>query len=132
MFRRVLSVVLGFITGFVLVVLIQMISAKMYPPPSDMLPQDTEAIKQYFSTLPIEARLIIVLAHVVGTFGGCYIAAKLADKSKFYMAIVVGVLMLVSTISSNMASYIAVSIFLLDTLLTLAAVYLGARIGSRS
>ena len=129
MLKRILAVILGFVSGFVTVGLIQTISAQMYPPPGDLIIQDNEALEAYFYSLPHKARYIIMLAHVVGCFIGAYIAAKLSDKYKFYMGLLVGVVMFVASFSYNLASFCPRGIFIIDLGLCILAVYLGARLG---
>lgn len=129
--QRILAVILGFFTGFVLVILVQMISAKLYPPPEDLLTQDVEALKRYFTALPGPARIIILAAHVLGAFGGSFVASKFANSYKFYIGLIVGFILLIASISSNLGSYVPALIFILDTLLTIGAMLLGARLGSK-
>lgn len=129
MLKRITAVFFGFITGFILVSLIQMISAKMYPPPPDLLPQDQEAMQAYFSTLPTGARIISLIAHIMGAFGAAFIAAKRADKYKLYLGLLVGVVIMVASASFNFASYAPPYIILIDFILTGLAAWLGARTG---
>jgi len=132
MFKRVLAVILGFVTGFVLVTLIQSISAGMYPPPEDLIAQDTEALKAYFSSLPTKARYIILAAHAIGCFGAAYITSKFADNYKFYLGLLVGLMMLVAGASYNLASYSPIWAFAADIISSLCFAYLGAKWGSFS
>ena len=132
MLKRFFALVLGFITGFVLVTLVQMISAKMYPPPVDMIAQDAEALESYFLSLPINARYIVTLAHIMGAFGGAYVAAKFADKYKFYMGCIVGIIILVASVSYNLASFCPGWIVVLDLLLSALTVFIASKLGAKT
>jgi len=132
MFKRVLAVVLGFVTGFVLVTLIHSISARMYPPPEELITQDMEALKAYFSSLPTKARNIILAAHAIGSFGAAYITSKFADSYKFLLGMLVGLIMLLAGASYNLASYSPVWAFVADIISSLCFAYLGAKWGSIS
>jgi len=132
MLKRFLALVLGFLAGLVLFTLIQMISSKMYPPPEGMLTQDVEALESYFLSLPMYSRYIITLAHVLGAFVGAYVAAKLADKHKFYMGCIVGIIFLVASVSHNREFLCPGWMIVLDMFLTALATYLASKIGSKT
>ncbi len=132
MIKRIAAVFIGFISAFVLTGLVQMMSAKMYPPPEDLITQDLEAIERYFKALPANARLIMLVAHVLGAFVGAFIASKIADSYKLYLGLLVGVVMLVASVSYNLASFAPAWSFLSSLILTGLAAYIGARLGSRS
>ncbi len=128
MFRRIIALIVGFVIGFIVVVIIQMISSNMYPPEPEMLPQDTEALAQYFKTLPMTARYIIMAAHVIGGFTAAFITAWIADSNKMILAILVGIIIVIATVSYNLVSLAPSYIIVLDFILTSVFVYLGGKL----
>jgi len=132
MLKRVLAVFLGFLAGFVTTGLIQMVSARMYPPPEDLITRDIEALEIYFTHLPSTARLIMLVAHIIGAFIGSFLAARMADRYRLYLGLLVGVVMLVASISYNLASFAPAWAFMTDLAATAGVAYLGARLGSRN
>jgi MFS family permease len=128
--RRFAAILTGFISGFILVSLIQLISAKMYPPPLDLLPQDQEGMSNYFQSLPKKARFIVMSAHFVGTIFGAFIASKISDRYNVQMGLLVGFIMLVAAISYNSVTFAPGWMMVSDFLLMLLAMITGAKIGA--
>jgi len=128
MFRRVIALIVGFVIGFIVVSIIQMISSKMYPPDPGMLPQDTEALQQYFTSLPLNARYIIMASHIIGGFSAAFITAWIADSNKMILAILVGIIIVIATVSYNLVSLAPSYILVLDFILTSFFVYLGGKL----
>lgn len=131
MARSFFSVILGFLAGFVIVSLIQMISASLNPPPADMIPGDKEAMEIYFRNLDTNARLIMLVAHLLGAFVAAILASRIAKSSKFYSGLIAGFIILIASISYNMASLSPPLFLVLDPVFSALVIYLGARLGSR-
>lgn len=131
MLRRVGAILAGLFAGFVIVGTIQMISGYLYPPPDDLNFHDKEGILIHMQSLPTMAFVIVILAHVIGTFVGAFISARITDAYKFYFGLFVGALFVVATISNLLMMPHPTWMIGTDILLTIGAAYLGARIGSR-
>ncbi len=82
--------VAGVVAGGLLVALVEGIGHRVYPLPEGLDVKDVEALKEYVATLPAGALLFVLLAWAVGSFGGGWLAAKIADRKRLVHALVVG------------------------------------------
>ena len=55
---------------------------------------------EYVATLPVGALLFVLASYVIATFDGVFIAGWIGRAKPFIFALVVGVLMLVATITN--------------------------------
>jgi hypothetical protein len=103
MFRNFAAIVIGVITAFVTVMLIDKIGHLVYPPPAGLDFTNPDAIRPYLATLPIGAFLFIlaswVIAAFVGTLAACYIGT--ANPNLF--GATVGGIILAKTIENFIA-----------------------------
>ena len=88
--KRILAVIAGIITSFILIAIVEYISALVYPLPPGTDFKNVEAMKQLMQTLPVGALWFVVLAYTVGSFGGGLIAAIVAPSYKIRSGIIVG------------------------------------------
>ena len=66
--RRFLGVLVGFIVGVIVVALIEGISLKAHPFPSDLNPDDQEAMRTFMEGLPMKTFVLVLVAHGAGSF----------------------------------------------------------------
>ena len=100
MLRNVLAGIAGIATAVILVMLIEKLGHSIYPPPADLDYSDPDALRTYYSQLPLPALLFPMIAWIVGTFAGTLLACYLGTASTLTFAGVVGTLMLAATISN--------------------------------
>ena len=100
MFRNAGAAFLGIVIAFVLVMLIEKVGHLIYPPPANLDYTDVEALETYIATLPFLALLFPMIAWVVGTFSGSFIASKIGTANPLVFAVIVGGLMLAATIAN--------------------------------
>ncbi len=98
MLRNVLGFVAGFLVAGTLVGIIEGIGHQVYPPPAGMDPNDPESIKAYMAQIPTGALLFVLIAWVLGTLGGAYVATRVAHQSPRICAACVAGMMLLSSI----------------------------------
>src|SRR6185503_3301009 len=55
------------------IILIEQISGRLYPPPPGLRYGDTEAMKAFMASLPTAAFLMVLLAWGLGTFAGAWV-----------------------------------------------------------
>ena len=130
MAKRVFAVFIGFVAGFIIVSLLQLIASNMYPPPPDLLPQDSEGLANYFSDLPSKARWIIISAHALGALFGSFLTSKMANKYKSYLGYLTGFMLLAASISYDLATLMPINLLCIDVLLLAFMSYLGVLRGS--
>ncbi len=101
--RRILAVLAGMVTGFVLVALVESAGHTIYPPPKDLDFTDPAALNAYVRSIPLGALLFVLLAWVVGTFGGAWVAARLAGPQPMLHAGIIGALLLAASVANLIA-----------------------------
>ena len=70
MLRNFAAILLGVVTAFVTIMLIDMLNHFFYPPPPGLDFTDSAAIEPYLATLPVLAFLLILASSVVAAFVG--------------------------------------------------------------
>lgn len=127
--RKILGVLAGIITGFVIVYLVEMVGHAVYSPPPDMDMTNMEAMKEFVKTLPIGALLFVLAAWTIAAFGGGIVAIIIAkDKPAVLAAIVGGVILLASAINLFMIPH-PVWFSVSAVILILAATFMAAMVG---
>lgn len=100
MMRDVLAAIIGIAVAFVTVMLLQMLGHMVYPPPAGLNVEDTQAMSAYVSSMPVGAFLFVLASYVIAAFDGTFVACWIGRAKPFIFALVVGVLMLVATITN--------------------------------
>ncbi|MGH8015959.1 MAG: hypothetical protein ACREBV_07200 [Candidatus Zixiibacteriota bacterium] len=98
MIRKILAVLAGVITAFVVVILVEAISALVYPPPPGLDMTDTEAMKEYVKTLPTGAFLFVLAGWTIAAFVGGLVAGFIAKTKPMLFAWIVGGVILLAGI----------------------------------
>jgi len=88
--RKILAVVAGVILAGIVTYAVQAIGHKVYPPPEGLDMKNMEAMKAYVSTLPTGALLFVLIAYVLGSFAGGWLATKIARTSQIHLPLTVG------------------------------------------
>jgi hypothetical protein len=76
--RGIGAVILGLIVAFLLVIGVEAISHRIFPPPAGMDMRDMAQVKAFVATLPLSVLLIVLAGHLIATFAGTWLAAKVA------------------------------------------------------
>ena len=97
--RSVAGVFFGACLATGVIILVEQISGRMYPPPPGLNYSDTEAWKAFIASLPLGAFLMILLAWGLGTFAGAWICAKVAGRAKLAHGLVLATLLLCTGVS---------------------------------
>ncbi|MBA3849718.1 MAG: hypothetical protein C0502_06950 [Opitutus sp.] len=90
--RNTLAAMAGAVTGIVLISLIQLLSARLYPVPEGLDRTNAVAMGGFMRTLPAGAFLLVLLSYLVGGFGGALAAGKLSLSHGRRQAVMVAVL----------------------------------------
>jgi len=80
--KQILAVVVGAVMGFVVLGLIEMVSWMLYPMPEGLDIANAEVMRAYVSQVPIGAKLIVLVAWMIGAFVAGFLAAKIAPEGK--------------------------------------------------
>jgi hypothetical protein len=104
MLRNALSVVLGVVSAFVTVMLVDKLNHMIYPPPPGLDFSDTAAVEPYLATLPLGAYLLVIASSVVAPLIGTLVAIYVGHIQPFYCAVIVGGIVLAATIANFIAT----------------------------
>jgi len=88
MFRNILSVVVGLISSFFVIEVIEIIGFKLYPPPANMNFSTPDAVKEYIASSPSIVFVLVIIGYAAGAFvggrDGCFISCNNQENSKCY------------------------------------------------
>lgn len=91
--RSILAVIVGMLVAFVVIGVIEAIGIKLYPPPRGATPTDRESLKALVASMPLAAKLCMLLAYAAGSVAGGWMAALLAPRAKRMHAMIVAALL---------------------------------------
>lgn len=131
MIRRIGAVILGFFVGFVTFVVVQGVIATKFPPETVFNAHDTEAMTAYFRSLPNTFFIYIVCAHAMSALISSFITAKMADKFKFYLGLLVGGMFVIAALTHILTIPTPGWVLIADPIAIVILVYCGAKLGSR-
>ena len=100
MLRKISAVLLGLVSAFAVVMLIEWLSHQVYPPPPGMDFNNPEQLRLYTSNLPLGAYLFVLLGWLAGTLAGGLVACWLAQEKPAVFASIIGFVMLVATVTN--------------------------------
>ena len=127
MLRNVLAIVVGVVTAFVTVMLVDKIGHMVYPAPAGLDFTNPDAIRPYLATLPIGAFLFILASSVFAAFDGTLVACLIGNvKPRVFGSVVGGFVF-----AASVANFIAIPHPLWLALATLAGVILSTLLAMR-
>lgn len=100
MLRKVSAVLLGVVVSVVVVMLVEMLGHRIYPPPPGLDFKDPAQLQQYTSNLPLGALLFVLLSWLAGTLLGGLTACYVAGEKPLVFASIIGTVMLAATIAN--------------------------------
>ena len=101
--RNIGAGIAGVVVAGLLVWVVEMIGHTAYPMPEGLDYRDTEAMASYVASLPVGALLSVVLAWVIGTFGGTFVGSRIGTAPPYIFAVLVGGFVLLG-IALNLAA----------------------------
>lgn len=96
--RKILAVIAGLVTGFILVAIFETIGTFLYPLPPELDRNNIEQMTAYIQTLPIGAFLILLASWITAAFGGGLVAGIIAKDKPMLFASIIGALLLGASI----------------------------------
>lgn len=129
--RSILAVIAGLVLGVVLIGVVEFSGHYVYPPPAGMDMKDAEAMKSLVASLPVGALLFVILAWAVGSFGGGWLTARIAQKSHVMHALIVGGILMAAGIMNMLTIPHPLWFWVLGVAVYLPAAYAGALLGQK-
>jgi hypothetical protein len=99
--RRMLGTVAGLVAGFAVVFAVELIGARLYPPPPGFDPKNPEAVKHLMAMLPMGAFVLVMFAYLAASLVGALVATRVSHTP--VSGWVVGAVMLAATIANLVA-----------------------------
>jgi len=127
--RKILAVVAGVILAGIVTYAVQAIGHQVYPPPEGLDMKNMEAMKAYVATLPMGALLFVLLAYILGSFAGGWLAAKIARTSQIHLPLTVGGVQLFFGIINLVMIPHPIWFAIASVIVFLPAAYLGGKLG---
>lgn len=98
--RLLLGIVAGVLVQGLLVAGVEFASSLLFPLPDGLDPTNMSQLADYLrsGSVPVVSQLFVVVAYIVGAFGGAFVATRIAHHRGFIPALVIGQLSLVFVI----------------------------------
>jgi hypothetical protein len=91
--RSILAVIGGMLVAFVIIAVIEAIGIRLYPPPAGLDPTNRESLKALVASMPLAAKLCMLVAYAAGSVAGGWVAARFAPRARMMHAMIVAALL---------------------------------------
>ena len=99
MLRSIVALVAGLFATMIVITGMEAISAVwLFPPPPGLDFRDPAAVNAFIKTMPAPAFAWILGAWLLGTFIGAGLAARIAERHRALLAVLIGLLVVIGTI----------------------------------
>jgi hypothetical protein len=130
--RRLLVVLAGVVLGGIVVALVEGVGHAVFPPPAGVDLTDPEQLAAIMDTIPVGAKLFVVLAWLLGSLSGGWAAVRAAGRLEvgpaLRLALVVGTVLLLFGAYTLVTIPHPLWMAGLGILLPLPSAWLGARL----
>ena len=97
--RTISAAIIGIITCFVLIYIIEMIGMNLFPVKIKINPKNYNELKSLIDSIPLPALITLIVGHGISLFAGIFVAKKIQNKSAIPFLLVF-LVMLMATISN--------------------------------
>jgi chromate transport protein ChrA len=94
MVQKILGAVVGVVVAFVIVMVWQMLTHMIDPPPSDMNWRDATAVAEFMRAMPVWKYAVVILGYGLAAFAGGWLAALVARDRGWPTGVPAGALIL--------------------------------------
>ena len=123
--RPTIAVVLGLVSGFIVMAIMEAVSSSFYPPPATLDRHSKTALEAYIQGLPIGAFMWVLAAHGLGAFVAGFVFRAIVGKPCLIGACVVGGTCLLGGISNLLLISHPIWFTMIDPMLYLPMAILG-------
>lgn len=92
--RSISAIVMGFITGFVVIVGCEFANLRLFPLPAGTDPEDASAMNAALAAMPAKAMILVLVGWFIGTIGASFMAARFAAQLKSLHGMLMGLIFL--------------------------------------
>src|SRR5262245_39714037 len=79
--RSIVGVFVGVVVCVILISVIEYAASAVHPPPKGFDFNDPEQVRAHVENAPLSAMLLVLAGYAFGTFGGAYLAARVAGRA---------------------------------------------------
>ncbi len=91
--RKIIAVVAGIVSAFVVMIAVEMIGSLIFPMPSNIDITNREAMTEYMSNMSIGAYLMVALGWVLSSFAGGFVVTKISKEQSVRFPLFIGMLL---------------------------------------
>jgi hypothetical protein len=92
--RSISAILMGFITGFVVIVGCEFANLRLFPLPAGTDPEDAAAMNAALAAMPAKAMILVLVGWFIGTIGASFMAARFAGQFKSLHGMLMGLVFL--------------------------------------
>lgn len=129
--RSISSVLMGFVTGFVIITLMEFANARLFPVPAGVDVTDPVALRAALGTRPAYSLALVIVGWALGTFAGAWVAARRVPELKILNGLIVGVIFLAGAITNMLEIPHPIWFWIAGLAVFLPAAFLGANLAAR-
>ncbi len=100
--KNILGPLLGVLTGWAVLMLLEWINGYFYPLPDSVDPTNYEQLKAYIDTIPFNALLGILIAYAGASMAAGFVTARIASSNPLQRALIPGGVLLLGGIMNLM------------------------------
>jgi len=103
--RSISAILMGFITGFVIIVGCVYLNLRLFPLPAGIDPEDTAAMNAAMAAMPAKSLILVLVGWAIGTIGASFMAARFAGQFKSLHGLLMGLIFLGGAITTMRQSH---------------------------
>jgi hypothetical protein len=78
--RKILAVIVALIASFAVISIVEMLNSMVVTPPAQEVMLDTEKMRQFMTTLPTTAFVVVLVGYILGAFAGGFVVTKISHQ----------------------------------------------------
>lgn len=129
--RTAVGVVAGIVTAWLVIVLSQLLSAALYPPPPGTDLTDPAVLADFINAAPVTAMACVIAGYALAALLGGWVAARIARAHPRIAAMIVGAMVLLGVLLNYTMIPHPAWMWVTGVLLPLPMAWSGARLAGR-
>ncbi len=95
--RKILAVVVALIAAFAVIMMVQMLNSFLVMPPPSEVMNDPAKLREFMSSLPTRAYVIVLIGYFLGSFTGGYIVTNMSRRESpgLSLPLLIGVILMI-------------------------------------
>src|SRR5689334_23243998 len=130
--RSISAILIGFITGFVVIVGCEYANLRMFPLSEAVNPADPASLNAAMAAMPAKAMILVLVGWAIGTFGASFVATRLAPQFKSLHGMIMGLIFLGGAIMNMREFHHPLWFWIVGILIFLPAAYIGSSLALNS